>query len=81
MDIKNDLQKLIDKRQEVQTSIDKLEAKIEIAEKEFEEYKNDIVKTFETDDIEALKQIRTDLITEAESLIGQNDNDDLDDFE
>ena len=78
-DLKERLRIIVDKKDELQAQKAKLEAKIELAEKEISELTEELEATFKTSDLKDLAKIKQDLLNEAEELlVDENDEDDDD---
>lgn len=77
-DLKERLRIIVDKKDELQAQKAKLEAKIELAEKEISELTDELEATFKTSDLKDLAKIKQDLLNEAEELLADENEDDDD---
>lgn len=77
-DLKERLRIIVDKKDELQAQKAKLEAKIELAEKEISELTEELEATFKTSDLKDLAKIKQDLLNEAEELLSDENEDDDD---
>ena len=75
-DVKERLKELVEKKDELQAQKAKLEAKLEIAEKELSDIKDELELMFGTTDTKELAKIKQDLLTEAENLLNERADDD-----
>ena len=78
-DLKERLRIIVDKKDELQAQKAKLEAKIELAEKEISELTEELEATFKTSDLKDLAKIKQDLLNEAEELLADENDEDDDD--
>lgn len=78
-DLKERLRIIVDRKDELQAQKAKLEAKIELAEKEISELTEELEATFKTSDLKDLAKIKQDLLNEAEELLADENDEDDDD--
>ena len=78
-DLKERLRIIVDRKDELQAQKAKLEAKIELAEKEISDLTEELEATFKTSDLKDLAKIKQDLLKEAEELLADENEDDDDD--
>ena len=78
-DLKERLRIIVDRKDELQAQKAKLEAKIELAEKEISDLTEKLEATFKTSDLKDLAKIKQDLLKEAEELLADENEDDDDD--
>lgn len=78
-DLKERLRIIVDKKDELQAQKAKLEAKIELAEKEISELTEELEATFKTSDLKDLAKIKQDLLNEAKELLADENDEDDDD--
>lgn len=78
-DLKERLRIIVDRKDELQAQKAKLEAKIELAEKEISDLTDELEVTFETSDLKDLAKIKQNLIIEAEALLASAESEDDDD--
>lgn len=78
-DLKERLRIIVDRKDELQAQKAKLEAKIEMAEKEISDLTEELEATFKTSDLKDLAKIKQDLLKEAEELLADENEDDDDD--
>ena len=77
-DLKERLRIIVDRKDELKAQKAKLEAKIELIEKEIAEVTDELEVTFETSDLKDLAKIKQDLIIEAEALLASDESEDDD---
>lgn len=75
-DLKERLRIIVDRKDELQAQKAKLEAKIELEEKEISELTDELEATFKTSDLKDLAKIKQDLLNEAEELLADENDDD-----
>lgn len=78
-DLKERLRIIVDRKDELQAQKAKLEAKIELAEKEISDLTDELEATFKTSDLKDLAKIKQDLLNEAEELLADENYEDDDD--
>lgn len=78
-DLKERLRIIVDRKDELQAQKAKLEAKIELAEKEISDLTDELEATFKTSDLKDLAKIKQDLLNEAEELLADENDEDDDD--
>ena len=78
-DLKERLRIIVDRKDELQAQKAKLEAKLEMLEKEISDLTDELEVTFETSDLKDLAKIKQDLIVEAEALLASDESEDDDD--
>ena len=78
-DLKERLRIIDDRKDELQAQKAKLEAKIELAEKEISDLTEELEATFKTSDLKDLAKIKQDLLNEAEELLADENDEDDDD--
>lgn len=78
-DLKERLRIIVDRKDELQAQKAKLEAKIELEEKEISELTDELEATFKTSDLKDLAKIKQDLLNEAEELLADENEGDDDD--
>lgn len=78
-DLKERLRIIVDRKDELQAQKAKLEAKIELAEKEISELTEELEATFKTSDLKDLAKIKQDLLNEADELLADENDEDDDD--
>lgn len=78
-DLKERLRIIVDRKDELQAQKAKLEAKIELAEKEISDLADELEATFKTSDLKDLAKIKQDLLNEAEELLADENYEDDDD--
>ena len=78
-DLKERLRIIVDRKDELQAQKAKLEAKIELAEKEISDLTEELEATFKTSDLKDLAKIKQDLLNEAEELLADENDEDDDD--
>lgn len=75
-DLKERLRIIVDRKDELKAQKAKLEAKIELIEKEIAEVTDELEVTFETSDLKDLAKIKQNLIIEAEALLASDESED-----
>ena len=78
-DLKERLRIIVDRKDELQAQKAKLEAKIEMTEKEISDLTEELEATFKTSDLKDLAKIKQDLLNEAEQLLADENDEDDDD--